>query len=192
MRGCSCFPLVRFIHIAVFPAYAGMFRRYLSPDHGARRFPRVCGDVPWSARRLVGPYAFSPRMRGCSVIEEDLNTDTKVFPAYAGMFLCRTFKPERKLCFPRVCGDVPIRHPGRNINTKFSPRMRGCSAASVLYDFEYRRFPRVCGDVPCWSPCLLVRTKFSPRMRGCSVFVSRVFKNLLVFPAYAGMFLGGD
>ena len=66
MRGCSCFPLVRFIHIAVFPAYAGMFRRYLSPDHGARRFPRVCGDVPIERALAVVLEKFSPRMRGCS------------------------------------------------------------------------------------------------------------------------------
>ena len=70
-------------------------------------------------------------MRGCSVIEEDLNTDTKVFPAYAGMFLCRTFKPERKLCFPRVC--------------KFSPRMRGCSVLVTLSFSEDKVFPAYAG-----------------------------------------------
>ena len=46
--------------------------------------------------------------------------------------------------------------------------MRGCSAASVLYDFEYRRFPRVCGDVPIAFPCTFSMILFSPRMRGCS------------------------
>ena len=73
-------------------------------------------------------------MRGCSVIEEDLNTDTKVFPAYAGMFLCRTFKPERKLCFPRVC--------------KFSPRMRGCSVLVTLSFSEDKVFPAYAGMLP--------------------------------------------
>ena len=52
--------------VAVFPAYAGMFRRYLSPDHGARRFPRVCGDVPIERALAVVLEKFSPRMRGCS------------------------------------------------------------------------------------------------------------------------------
>ena len=135
MRGCSCFPLVRFIHIAVFPAYAGMFRRYLSPDHGARRFPRVCGDVPWSARRLVGPYAFSPRMRGCSGKSGKIPTHSHVFPAYAGMFHAVGGAREGDNGFPRVCGDVPASSNVVSNAVRFSPRMRGCSFAN---SFELR------------------------------------------------------
>ena len=100
-----------------------------------------------------------------------------VFPAYAGMFLCRTFKPERKLCFPRVC--------------KFSPRMRGCSVLVTLSFSEDKVFPayagmfrvcvkgfqkptcfpRVCGDVTLIDAAKRYAALFSPRMRGCSLEV---------------------
>ena len=66
MRGCSGKHLMIDQNPDVFPAYAGMFRRYLSPDHGARRFPRVCGDVPIERALAVVLEKFSPRMRGCS------------------------------------------------------------------------------------------------------------------------------
>ena len=127
MRGCSCFPLVRFIHIAVFPAYAGMFRRYLSPDHGARRFPRVCGDVPIERALAVVLEKFSPRMRGCSSAEPSSRNANYVFPAYAGMFLSVTPAGILILSFPRVCGDVPCLCQGFSKTYLFSPRMRGCS-----------------------------------------------------------------
>ena len=70
--------------------------------------------------------------------------------------------------FPRVCGDVPPRKPLKTWVSKFSPRMRGCSAQlsapvktlavfpAYAGMFPYRAartligggFPRVCGDVP--------------------------------------------
>ena len=51
------------------------------------------------------------------------------------------------------------------------------------------RLPRVCGGVPAVIPALRRQTKSSPRMRGCSYVELFGRPLLLVFPAYAGVFL---
>ena len=111
-----------------------------------------------------------------------------VFPAYAGMFLSRIAAWRVSMGFPRVCGDVPLKRYTPLSSMKFSPRMRGCSAITLLIVPKdqvfpayagmflaenpahelWRRFPRVCGDVPVTNNPNFDRNK--------------------VFPAYAGMF----
>ena len=106
MRGCSVIPQVLADYPDVFPAYAGMFRTPLGPFRCLLRFPRVCGDVPWSGSVPQALARFSPRMRGCSVADGASEAvhpvfphtrgcsvlggftsgDRSVFPAYAGMF----------------------------------------------------------------------------------------------------------
>ena len=127
MRGCSCLRKMNRSRWRVFPAYAGMFRAPRRKLSARSRFPRVCGDVPHSARRLWSTRWFSPRMRGCSY-QSQLNTMAAVvFPAYAGMFLIEAVTAERSTCFPRVCGDVPCLIAVSFPSVRFSPRMRGCS-----------------------------------------------------------------
>ena len=51
----------------VFPACAGMFRRFRSFGFPFQSFPRVRGDVPPPCLPSQKRGAFSPRARGCSV-----------------------------------------------------------------------------------------------------------------------------
>ena len=127
-------------------------------------------------------------MRGCSFITLEVPDNSQVFPAYAGMFLVKTQKLLVSQRFPRVCGDVPFRKHSLCLHGLFSPRMRGCSAHSILVDTSRvvfpayagmfrqevtfptvsNRFPRVCGDVPKPTSDFEWKCVFSPRMRGCS------------------------
>ena len=50
-------------------------------------------------------------------------------------------------------------------------------------------FPRIRGDVPGMGRTIGAANVFSPHTRGCSVRSCAVCVQLLVFPAYAGMFL---
>ena len=50
-------------------------------------FPRVCGDVPSLDEWILTQILFSPRMRGCSDLQQAMAEGVDVFPAYAGMFL---------------------------------------------------------------------------------------------------------
>ena len=190
MRGCSAGFLDICDSPAVFPAYAGMFRRtpaIVIPDSS---FPRVCGDVPpifWISAIL---QLFSPRMRGCSPINPHALTGVVVFPAYAGMFRLSLSPKKQFSSFPRVCGDVPFDWQIRANRGLFSPRMRGCSVqiedhhihidvfpayAGMFRQHQCQqqtqpRFPRVCGDVPHQPHGFPTLLTFSPRMRGCSGF----------------------
>ena len=167
MRGCSYGVLFTTWREDVFPAYAGMFRSRMSNQQHSPSFPRVCGDVPPRLSTLNTAVEFSPRMRGCSHVNEHHFCEVYVFPAYAGMFRVVRHRHRNQHCFPRVCGDVPLQIQVRFVFGAFSPRMRGCSHATrTVVDFTgvfpayagmFRfgawrcttlgRFPRVCGDV---------------------------------------------
>ena len=195
--------------MVVFPACAGMFRRIADSSRRGASFPRVCGDVPHHPKAGGSPHQFSPRVRGCSSHHPQANSETRVFPACAGMFLRGHIQYAVAKCFPRVCGDVPPFFVGRTCVRSFSPRVRGCSSIfcwshlcaivfpacagmfppAILRRPHHARFPRVCGDVPIFSDPPAVRVRFSPRVRGCSVYLLMARIKSIVFPACAGMFL---
>ena len=86
-RGCSLRAAETKVRTIVFPACAGMFRASARGRRRKASFPRVRGDVPpWFPRSPTGK-SFSPRARGCSVIE------------------LRSIQARHR--FPRVRGDVP-------------------------------------------------------------------------------------
>ena len=127
MRGCSFVEKQPVRARIVFPAYAGMFRVFHAHLMPSKGFPRACGDVPSRSRTTMSTSTFSPRMRGCSGSIMTFFELTRVFPAYAGMFLEADFLDICKNRFPRVCGDVPPRSRTTMSTSTFSPRMRGCS-----------------------------------------------------------------
>ena len=108
-RGCSAVREALTAYDAVFPAYAGMFRRRVVFGRKHRGFPRVRGDVPGGSHRAAPAAPFSPRTRGCSVAACLQPTIMVVFPAYAGMFRVYDMFARGSQGFPRVRGDVPVR-----------------------------------------------------------------------------------
>ena len=153
--------------------------------------------------------SFSPHTRGCSVYEQDETGWHLVFPAYAGMFRTPPPPPHPRLRFPRIRGDVPARPRRGHDKRWFSPHTRGCSffrwwprcclIVFPAYAGMFRRpgllplltsgFPRIRGDVPCIFAKRLIMETFSPHTRGCSFFQTTRHLAVVVFPAYAGMFL---
>ena len=93
--------------LAVFPAYAGMFRCTRAAANDVAGFPRIRGDVPNAEARHRGLHRFSPHTRGCSCGVVDGCAVCPVFPAYAGMFPAPERPPSLSLRFPRIRGDVP-------------------------------------------------------------------------------------
>ena len=86
-RGCSDLRPTRQSCTIVFPACAGMFRLQRLARPSRLGFPRVRGDVPCGLLKPRCAQSFSPRARGCSVIE------------------LRSIQARHR--FPRVRGDVP-------------------------------------------------------------------------------------
>ena len=207
-RGCSTFTSAMNPITKVFPACAGMFPPHPTPTPLCRRFPRVRGDVPCSAKVRSHSAMFSPRARGCSGFLFSVDVDADVFPACAGMFPDNFSTPPPSYRFPRVRGDVPGVTDSVVDKIKFSPRARGCSAARIrvlpgcgvfpacagmfpagtALRLNPCRFPRVRGDVPTPPPTLCLGTRFSPRARGCSADTPLIPLPTSVFPACAGMF----
>ena len=170
-----------------------MFRDRSPGLHIAVGFPRIRGDVPAHAGEGRFELLFSPHTRGCSdLFDAGFNT-TKVFPAYAGMFLWLS----RWCCFvagfPRIRGDVP-NHERRTVAVpRFSPHTRGCSDAECHQIMEQAVFPAYAGMFLLGSG-RKARIKSFPRIRGdVPRLISGLRSGRRVFPAYAGMFrrLGG-
>ena len=117
--------------VLVFPAYAGMFRRQVSPPRSPRRFPRIRGDVPRPTLSWSDPTAFSPHTRGCSSPGLTVVVEEAVFPTYAGMFRQRPSRRVPRGGFPRIRGDVPEARPAmRKILLKLF------SQQGSLFDFQ--------------------------------------------------------
>ena len=147
-RGCSRLYICTRLCAPVFPACAGMFRIHSFLRCGFLGFPRVRGDVPFTAGEVLNGQA--------------------VFPACAGMFPCHQEPPQPSNRFPRVRGDVPSSGRVGFCRVTFSPRARGCSptiwpaivnpmvfpACAGMFRHCVKRhipgfcFPRVRGDVP--------------------------------------------
>ena len=106
-RGCSAIRDLITAAQTVFPACAGMFPFLRTATRQHISFPRVRGDVPCSCFRHRTEDQFSPRARGCSLMDATLRAINVVFPACAGMFRKRKANTVTAACFPRVRGDVP-------------------------------------------------------------------------------------
>ena len=170
--------------------------------------PRTRGCSTTCARIQIC-LKFSPRTRGCSLNLSETERLRIVFPAYAGMFPGDGTQGAQHPSFPRVRGDVPWCRGRGEWLWWFSPRTRGCSSHKHIKTFKntvfpayagmfppatranapIMGFPRVRGDVPPFDAVCLSAPMFSPRTRGCSLDTFLEAASVLVFPAYAGMFL---
>ena len=68
-----------------------------------------------------------------------------------------------------------------------SPRMRGWTAFHLPVMIAPTGVPRACGDGPAWIVFCVTVQQCSPRMRGWTDEVEVKARELLVFPAHAGM-----
>ena len=144
-RGCSITHHLLFSRLWVFPAYAGMFLGVWLILIGARRFPRIRGDVPNSSPRRTIWKMFSPHTRGCSYKAHVIRLRAMVFPAYAGMFRYPVRVNIAIAGFPRIRGDVPGTRWASQWILKFSPHTRGCSRSRlIIFGFIYV-FPAYAG-----------------------------------------------
>ena len=126
-RGCSASLPLSPLRYQVFPAYAGMFRRSPASSPYRSRFPRIRGDVPSVTSSSIRLVVFSPHTRGCSWNPGIHSLCTRVFPAYAGMFLIDYSAGVPSAGFPRIRGDVPDLRTNLRPTSRFSPHTRGCS-----------------------------------------------------------------
>ena len=212
-RGCSGDGESTYWHAIVFPAHAGMFPTLPPRSRTLASFPRARGDVPRSALFAQVKPLFSPRTRGCSIICRGLAAHTSrfsprtrgcsyaaqrllvvrnVFPAHAGMFRVCYSAMEFKPCFPRARGDVPSRYRPSTIMRVVFPAHAGMFPRAPIMEILDRSFPRARGDVPNPAASNVSLKRFSPRTRGCSAGVCFAGQEAGVFPAHAGMFLGGQ
>ena len=87
------------------PACAGKtkphpFLSHLSADH-----PRVCGENPSQALRIVRPRGSPPRVRGKQAFPETKSFRTRITPACAGKTWATASRLSATTDHPRVCGE---------------------------------------------------------------------------------------
>ncbi len=208
VRGCSRLPGRAALHRLVVPARAGLFPSARRPTAASDGGPRACGVVPGWLISQITRGAWSPRVRGCSLLAQDAVLAEGVVPARAGLFPRPLPVVASPLRGPRACGVVPSSSMRRPSATRWSPRVRGCSpclpqrawwqvvvpARAGLFPRTAARSagpaggPRACGVVPAASTFPEWWPRWSPRVRGCSHHAGRHPDESGVVPARAGLF----
>ena len=134
---------------------------------------------------------------------------SQVFPAYAGVFLRYPVHFPRPCRLPRIRGGVSRRPPRSKSGTRSSPHTRGCfrregggkrrrpvfpayaGVFPAIIKAIKRPFslPRIRGGVSSSPQVEAVSRSSSPHTRGCFLPLDSVLVGVVVFPAYAGVFL---
>ncbi len=191
----------------VFPAYAGMDPRVLSPRRFILRVPRLRGDGPVRSSNLAKDLPCSPPTRGWTggyLVDGHLDP---VFPAYAGMDRGTGYRCPIQARVPRLRGDGPQGVKGEGRFGACSPPTRGWTGGGRAEDGQRAvfpayagmdrrldarrvtlpRVPRLRGDGPVTLPGLPFVVVCSPPTRGWTSREPRRPGRSGVFPAYAGM-----
>ena len=84
MRGKQIDDVEEVIHRGNIPAYAGKTWRAIATSKRQAEHPRVCGENPLGAYRLLNADGTSPRMRGKPMAEGADYLLQRNIPAYAG------------------------------------------------------------------------------------------------------------
>ena len=190
-----------------FPAHAGMDPSRAGSCRPAIRFPRPRGDGPPLRHRSSRCVVVSPPTRGWTRSLASRLQALLGFPAHAGMDprgADRLGSPRR---FPRPRGDGPRRSAKGWVKPRVSPPTRGwtsvCSVwRRLLSGFPAHAgmdlipmpraaptwwFPRPRGDGPLAYCAALGCQPVSPPTRGWTPDHARGRRDLLGFPAHAGM-----
>ncbi len=191
----------------VLPAPAGMVPPGTTAGRPSPRAPRARGDGPRDRRPTGGTPRCSPRPRGWSREDLDVNVRLPVLPAPAGMVPLQQRRRRDEEGAPRARGDGPGARGYPEQCRQCSPRPRGWSrarhalapAGGVLPAptgmVPPRRrpacpltgAPRARGDGPLRTSTLKDRGKCSPRPRGWSPAPPLPAQGGDVLPAPAGM-----
>ena len=193
--------------VDVFPAQAGMDRRWRRLRSSSACVPRAGGDGPSGCAGTISPHRCSPRRRGWTVQRAQAVWVCIVFPAQAGMDRCTPSATRTCRRVPRAGGDGPL---STSISIRIppcSPRRRGWTVRLAGVDRDGGVFPaqagmdrscslesatpagvpRAGGDGPFAMSRLPFSVTCSPRRRGWTEHL--IGRELLgaVFPALAGM-----
>ena len=89
------------------PACAGKTLAAEAQSGMDRAHPRVCGENPRPAGRMVAKVGSSPRVRGKPVRRMSLRPAERLIPACAGKTMRLLHRQKRTWAHPRVCGENP-------------------------------------------------------------------------------------
>ena len=137
----------------VFPAPAGVFLRASTFFKSLHSLPRACGGVSEFKYRSCLCNASSPRLRGCFQSKFRQSSVDGVFPAPAGVFPREGSGGTLKRGLPRACGGVSAESYRLMLESRSSPRLRGCFLRPALHLPERGVFPAPAGVFPARRIC---------------------------------------
>ena len=207
--GCSRGSPVRLGCVGVFPTCVGVFLHGAPSTPESVRLPHVCGGVPQESATLISFTMSSPRVWGCSCMEQDKRDLETVFPTCVGVFPLKRIKKITDCGLPHVCGGVPLPNLDGRVLQGSSPRVWGCSPHEVRRGRGRLVFPtcvgvfpsptsspqtssslpHVCGGVPEYGYNPQFYASSSPRVWGCSPGIGNNAGGRIVFPTCVGVFL---
>ena len=181
----------------------------LKVPFGSVGFPRSCGDIPYCSLSQYTFRTFPPFMRGYTHRKCQIGYHCIVSPVHAGIYPGHRLARTLEHCFPRSCGDIPENSRPFRLTHKFPPFMRGytrivraklgISKVSPVHAGIYlpsfrcswsrQCFPRSCGDIPQRPGRNTSQHMFPPFMRGYTCPDRARWREILVSPVHAGIYL---
>ena len=149
----------------VFPAYAGVFRHTKGVHPGDVSLPRIRGGVSKLRQDACNLSGSSPHTRGCFSYAPSPRTCTRVFPAYAGVFLPHRAVFPLPSSLPRIRGGVSRKNQCGSCAKASSPHTRGCFRSVLQDDLRQGVFPAYAGVFLSRSKPVVFRGRL-PRIRG--------------------------
>ena len=109
----------------IYPACAGINPQLWQGGRYLLHLPRMRGDQPTMIARRCQEKLFTPHARGSNQVNDRYIESTSIYPACAGITLCRSSAMVLFSNLPRMCGDQPNSICLRLAEHRFTPHARG-------------------------------------------------------------------
>ena len=131
--------------MSIYPACAGINLTILSADCENGNLPRMRGDQPNGYATCNAEKEFTPHARGLTRLPDQSSQCSAIYPACAGITLCRSSAMVLFSNLPRMRGDQPASGTDRADMPAFTPHARGSTSSIMSFITPMSIYPACAG-----------------------------------------------
>ena len=146
LRGTQRMGGVQIVGVRFIPAFAGNTPASNAFMNSTAVHPRVCGEHPIRARKVIASGGSSPRLRGTLCRAPIYRPAVRFIPAFAGNTSGLRRGPRSAAVHPRVCGEHCGKRDSRLARFGSSPRLRGTHDRRGIERQPVRFIPAFAGN----------------------------------------------
>ena len=180
----------RFIEsTSIYPADAGINLHKWLLGLKKIHLPRMRGDQPNGYATCNAKKEFTPQARGLTRLPDQSSQCSAIYPACAGITLCRSSAMVLLSNLPRMRGDQPASGTDRADMPAFTPRVRGSTHADPRRWFCSQIYPACAGINLLCPKRRKIANNLPPHARGSTQGDGDGGVLFCIYPACAGITL---